>query len=65
MRGPGVTKTEATQGVEVEEERLPLPAPLPPFYLPPMVLVVWEKVCTWVVELENSMDTCSCSICLW
>lgn len=33
LRGPGVTKTEATQGVEVEEERLPLADPPPPILL--------------------------------
>lgn len=34
-----------------------------PFHFPPTVLVVWEKVSMWVVELENSMDTYSYTIC--
>lgn len=34
-----------------------------PFHLPPTVLVVWEKVSMWVVELENSMDTYSYTVC--
>lgn len=63
-RGPAVTKTEVTQEVDVEEGGLPPADPSSPFHLPPTILVVCEKVCTWVVELENSMDTCSCSICL-
>lgn len=43
----------------------PFPIPPAPSYLPPTILVVLEKVCTWVEELENSMDMCSCIICVW